>query len=206
MSYPNKLIKTILSLNKLYLRLNVVPNERGEYMSKMTYNKNTYLSSVYKSFLILGMYSENGEGWEQSKTIILNNRNIYILLRVLKRYIDNIYNADIFAIDSGGHIIIHSDVAAQCKELIKLPYSNNSSILLHPTVLRDKDDVEYEGTLLFLNKSENYIELNIDDLECLYHTLKRIDIDLMSQLMVNSILKEDIASTPVVENDRRKLW
>ena len=72
----------------------------------------------------------------------------------------------------------------------------NQRMVIKPAIIYDENEISYEGVVLYINKTANYVELPIDAFEALYYTLKETNIFVYSQLMINyynliSILKKN---------------
>lgn len=142
-----------------------------------------YLSLDIQSFMTLEL--TEGE-WDKSKTIIIDQKNIYQIIKGMKKIIDDIYDRDkgIFAIKKNKETVIYKEQAERSTvKLYNLNY--NQRMVLTPAIVYDENEVSYEGVVMFMNKSENYVEFPIDAFEALYYCLEKADLFVYSQELVN---------------------
>lgn len=200
MSQPDKIVRNIMNTKNLYLRITVM-TENDKWYSRYIGNDNVDTKLIYNRTIVnLGMNAPNRTDWDKSQSVMIHCRNHHVILRQMKRFIDNLYKGEMFSKDSNDKIILYGDVASKTSELIKLPYTDNNMILLRPHVITDSNNITYEGSLMCFNKPDNFVELYIDELEGLYYNLSKIDFFLYSQSLINNLNcnnEEEVAvSTP----------
>lgn len=161
-----------------------------------TYGDKNYLKVDLQSFFTLEIPG-TGADWSKDRSIIVDQKNIYQLIRGLKKTIDDIYDGGVFAADKEGNVVIYKDKQEEfTNRIYNLNY--NQRIVLTPAIIFDETEVSYEGVVMYINKSANAVEMPIDVLESLYYTLKKADLFVYSQLLLNyyvSSLKQDKEQT-----------
>lgn len=171
------------------LRIHVkLINDKGEGRKENFHNIFTtegkgYLQLDLQSFLTLEI--RDGQ-WAPDKSILIDQRNIYQIIKGFEKSLDNIYNGGIFAIDGKtGETISYKDKRVENTVRI-YNLGMNQRVVIEPAVIHDaQDNTNYEGVILYINKTENYVELPIDAFEALYHTIKETNLFVYSQALVN---------------------
>lgn len=149
-----------------------------------TFGSKTYLRVDLQSFVTIEM--TDGE-WSKDKSVLIDQRNMYQVIKGFEKSLENIYNGDVFAVNKEGKTVIHKDSIE--KNTVKIYNMGNSNrLILRPSIIYDNDDMTYEGVVLYINKTENYVELPIDAFEALYFTLKKVDLFVYSQALLNYYL------------------
>ena len=165
---------------KLYQEKN---NKIESYHKEFEFNKIKYLTLNPSAYLSLDINNKEEE-WDKSKSIMITQRNIYQLIKNFKIMLDNMYKDDIFAMNSKGEIIIYSDMVN--KYIIKIyNLGLNQRMIIKPAIVYDENEVSYEGIIMYINNSDNFVELPIDAFESLFYTLSKIDIHTYSQQLLN---------------------
>lgn len=142
---------------------------------------NKYLKIDLQSFLTLEL---NDGQWAKDKSIIIDQKNIFQLIRGFKRVVDGIYNGNIFAMNKNKEIIIYKDQQEKYTEKI-FNLGGNQKIIVRPAIIYDDTDTSYEGVVLHINKYDNFVELPIDAFEALLYTLEKVDLFVYSQQLLN---------------------
>lgn len=168
--------------------------------------QNVYINGNDEGTLALDFQSlitlelKDGE-WEREKTICITQNNIYQLIKGMERVINKFYNEKIFAVKKGtNEIVMYKDKAQECTERI-YNLGMNQRMIIQPSIIYDNNDLSYEGVVMYLNKTANFIELPIDAFESLYYALKQINIFEYSQSLLNyyisSVKNEKVELTQV---------
>ena len=183
-SYPEKITRVLYTYNKLNVKLHVkILSDKNEPLHvEYEYGKKKYVKLDNFAYLTIDMM-EPGE-WNQSKSIMVTQYNIHIIISAINKVIDSIYKSDIYATKSNGNIVFYKDNAVKARQQINV-VAPNGAILIEPTVVYDDNDIGYEGVNLFINKPENMVQLPIHYLEALKYTLEKIDLFHYSQMLLN---------------------
>lgn len=149
------------------------------------YRKETgegYLTLDVQSFLTLEIIDR--EEWDKSKSILIDQRNIFQIINGFDKCLKAIYNERIFDTRENGDIYAYRDMVD--KHTVNLFHLGaNGRMVLRPAVIYDSNEVTYEGVALHINKTANVAELPIDAFEALYYALKQVNLFVYSQLMLN---------------------
>jgi len=165
---------------KLYQEKN---NKLESYHKEFEFNKVKYLTLNPSVYLSLDINNKEEE-WDKSRSIMITQRNIYQLIKNFKTMLTNLYGDEIFAINSKGEIVIYSDMIV--KYTLKIyNLGLNQRMIIKPAIVYDENEVSYEGVIMYINNSDNFIELPIDAFESLFYTLSKIDIYTYSQQLLN---------------------
>jgi len=173
-------------VRNLLLRIHVklVSEKEGRkenFHNIFTIEGNSFLKLDLQSFLTLEL--KKGE-WSKDKVIIIDQRNLYQIIKGFEKCLDGIYNGGVFAVTKNNKIVIYSDMVE--KHTVRIfNIGGNQRLVLKPAIIYDDSDVSYEGVILYINKTENFVELPIDAFESLYHTLTKIDMFVYSQMLLN---------------------
>lgn len=145
-------------------------------------NGSSILQLDLQSFLTLELKDTM---WTKDKTVLLDQRNIYQVIKAFEKIIDSIYNGGLFAVTKSNKTIMYKeDIDKHTQRIYNI--GTHQRMIVHPALIYDEaEDTEYEGVMLYLNKSENFVELPIDAFEALYYTLKQVNMFVYSQLLVN---------------------
>jgi hypothetical protein len=141
---------------------------------------NKYLKLDLQSFLTLEITS--GE-WSPDKSIFINQKNLSQIKRKFKKMLDNIYGEEIFAMNKKNEVFMYADTVEKYTEKI-FNLGGKSNMIVSPAVIYDENEVTYEGVIIYINKSDNYVELPIDTFEALYDVLEKADLFVYSQLLL----------------------
>lgn len=183
-----KLTAVIIRPNKnLLLKVNVNVKEDNNVRSFHTVNTvngNDYLTLDTMPFLTLELKDKEGGGDWKDKAILINQNNIYQIVKGFEKCLENIYNGGVFAVDKQGNSIIFADMVE--KNTVRIfNLGANKRMVIKPAVIFDENETQYEGVILYINKTANFVELTIDALEALYYCLSKIDIFSYAQLLLN---------------------
>lgn len=170
----------VLKMNvKLYSKGRDGKNE--SYHQQYLYNDRTYLTLNPSAFLTLQLVSDE---WSKDKAILINQHSIFSIINAFNRLKHAIYHHGIFAVKENQDIVIYADKAEEHKETIN-HIGNNQFLVAKAAIVYDDNEVSYEGVRLFINNSENTVDLPIDAFEALLYVLTKIDIYEYSQQMLN---------------------
>lgn len=139
-----------------------------------------YLKLDLQSFLTLELSSEF---WSPDKTLLIDQRNIHKLVKGFTMMKKALYTNDIFATNKNNEVVIYKDMAE--RYTVNIQMGRTTGFILKPTIIYDENELSYEGVLLFINKTENYVELSIDAFEALCYAIEKTDIFTYSQSMIN---------------------
>lgn len=179
-----KISRDILNIGrKLIIKMNVsLVNETknciyqyekpgGSKQRGITLTPGSFISFEYKD-----------GNWSKDKSIIINELNLAKVVKGFKNVHKNVYDGDIFAQDKLGKVIIYKEKAHECTEHIRLGTQN---ILLQPAIILDDSGLTYEGVIMYINNTENYVEMPIDWFDGIIRTLDKIDMFMYSQALLN---------------------
>lgn len=190
-----RISRVILQANRhLQLRIHVKlvkdRNGRAEnFHNVANLDKGRYGTLDLQSFLTLDFTDKTSESHWQSKSIMITQRNIFQIVNGFEEMYKAICSNDIFAVNKRGESIIKD--AEKAKESVKRIYNlgNNHRIVLSPAIIFDDETNQtFEGVVLYINKTDNAVELPIDAFEALYYALKQVDIFVYSQSLLNYYL------------------
>lgn len=144
----------------------------------------TYMNLDIQSFLTLE-YRDKNVAWDRSQSIVINQRNLHVIVNDMGKMIKHIYGNDVFKHDAAkGHSVVYAeDIEKYTVRMYNL--TANQRIVLKPAMIMGDSEEMYEGVIMYINNSDNVVELVVDAFESLYNTLKRIDLFLYSQSIVN---------------------
>lgn len=182
---PSKLTRNILFLRELSVRIHVkLHDDNFNYYTEYTYNNKLYAKVDPCVFITLDMSKEK-DNYSHDKNIMITQLNINSVINAFKTVQKNIYEQKIFG-KRDNEIIVYSDMVEKYSFKLLLPRSNNAMVI-RPAVVYDENEISYEGVRLFLNKTENTVDLMIEEFETLIYTLSQIDLFKYSQLLLNYI-------------------
>jgi len=201
---PEKISRVLFSDSNCIVKIHVwLHDNNNEFMHKeFNLNGNIYVSLNPRTCITIEKYSKE---WDKSKNLLLNEVQLQSVINGMKKIIKNIYEKNIFANKPNGEIIIYSDEANKCSEIVRFVNSTNI-LLLKPSVLVDENDVTYEAVTMYINRVENDIQLSIGSFESLYNILSKINLFMYSQLLINyvfSVYSEDDETNVVVHKTNK---
>jgi hypothetical protein len=142
----------------------------------------SYLKIDMQSFLTLELLDQS---WSKDKTIIIDQKNLCHLIKGCKNILNNIYKEDIFAVEKkSNQLIMYSDMVEKYTEKI-YNLGSNQRVLIKPAIITDENETTYEGVMIYINKTDNFVELPIDAFEALVYALEKIDLFVYSQQLIN---------------------
>lgn len=196
---PIKITKTIAQFGKLRIRFHVkFDGGHKEY----DFNEKVYTALAYPSFVSL----ENVDIPDTTMNgVMITERNIFSALTATNKIIKNLCEHDIYATQRG-NLIIYEDEAKKASVTTQL--NGGGALLFKPSIVYDENDVGYEGAILFINNTNNVVNLTIDQLEGLRYCLSKIDFFVYSQLLVNYYISYyDInTNNPVSMSSKQKSY
>lgn len=185
-----KLTRVIIQpVHNLVLKMHVKLTKEKEgriqnFHNEFIYDGSKYLRLDLQSFMTLEIISKNKDDWDKSKSILIDQRNVYQLIKGMEKSIDYIYNGKVFGLSKEGSTIAYSDMMD--KTTVKIyNLGSGQRVIIKPAIIYDENDLTYEGVVFYINKTENYVELPIDAFEALYYSLKEVNLYLYSQALVN---------------------
>jgi hypothetical protein len=184
-----KITRTILQpVRNLHLKIHVkMVNEKDgrkeNFHNLFTMdNGNSILNLDLQSFLTIEL--KDGQ-WAKDKSVLLDQKNIHQVKKAFKKVLDGIYNGGIFAMNKSNKIIMYAEEREKFTQRV-YNIGTHQRMVVQPAIIADESEgTEYEGVILYLNRTEHYIELPIDAFESLYYTLKEINMFVYSQVLVN---------------------
>jgi hypothetical protein len=187
---------------KMHVKLLKENNGRIEnFHNEFGFAGKNYLKLDLQSFMTLEIVDKV---WDKSKSILIDQKNIYQIIKGFEKTIEGIYNGKVFALNRDGKTIIYSDMVE--KNTVKIyNLGNGNRLVVKPAIIYDDSDLTYEGVVLFVNTTDNFVELPIDAFESLYFAIKQTNLFLYSQGLVNYYVSclekgELENNTPVTKN------
>lgn len=189
-SIYKSITRNMFNVNKLVVKLSIrLLNEEeqsamNDYEKKMSDSLSyRFLSLNYFPFIIIDSIDNKGNNWSRDKTIIISNKNFHVIMRGFKKMRDIMYSEDSLFYLSDNKVCMYQLEKRFIVEVFNAGSKNY--LLLHPCIYEDADGLTYEGVRIFINNQSNFIDLPIDDFDCLYDNLKNIDLFLYSQALLN---------------------
>jgi hypothetical protein len=167
---------------KMHVKLLKEKDGRIEnFHNEFNYAGKNYLKLDLQSFMTLEILDKN---WDKDKSILIDQKNIYQIIKGFEKVIDGIYNGKVFALNREGKTVIYSEMAE--KNTVKIyNLGNGNRLVITPAIIYDENDLSYEGVVMHVNKTENFVELPIDAFESLYYAIKQTNLFLYSQGLIN---------------------
>lgn len=167
---------------------------------------NHYISINHFPMVIIECMKKEVKKQGRKKSLIMTSNNQNTIVRAFEAMDKILYRDDVFF--TKDHQLFTYEIT---EELIVKEYGAgaNNYFVMHPTVVNMVgEDRQYEGVRLYLNGMDISVDLAIDEFEAVLHTLKKIDIFLYSQSMINfyMIYKDKIEKPEPVEAKRKKLF
>lgn len=148
-------------------------NSKGKYHS---YDVFSYITLEIKDY---------EAGWDKSKSVLINTRNMFQFITHVNRMIANIYQPDSFYVDP---ITKETKVNLDKYEEYSVNAYNlgqGQYIRMEPSLVYDhSEDTLYEGALFMLNKKDNFFYIPIDWLESMKYNLEKVDFFIYTHLML----------------------
>jgi hypothetical protein len=195
-----------LSLRMHIKLLKEKDGRKENFHNIFSFNNNKYLKLDLQSFLTLEIIEGD---WDKDKTIFIDQKNIYQIIKGFKKMIDSIYDNGIFAVNKRDEIVIYKDMVEKYTQKI-FNIGGNQKMIIKPAIIYDDNEVSYEGVILYINRSEYYAELSIDAFESLYYALSKVDIFAYSQQLLNYYMscvkdqKVELKEVTIAENYKKK--
>lgn len=202
----------IQPVRDLQLRIHVkLLNEKDgrveNFHNVFEYGNNKYGKVDLQSFLTLDYSGGDKSNW-QSKSIMINQKNIFQVITGFEKMRKAILDDDVFAVNAKGESVIYKKENAEKSVQRIYNLGNNNRLVISPAIIFDEEaNKTYEGVILYINKTENYVELPIDAFEALYYALKQVNLFVYSQLLVNYYLASvgaELESKPSTETEVKK--
>jgi len=183
----DKISRTIFQPTKnLILKAHVKLSSEKEdvkenYYTIYNFNGGNYLKINVFPFLTLEI-SDNE--WSRDKTIMITQSNLFQIVKSFKKLLHNIYKGNVFAMNKNQEIIIYKDKVVEYTEKIyNLGY--NQKMIISPAIVYDENDTSYEGVIIYMNTTNNFVTVQIDAFEALVYILEKIDLFVYSQGLLN---------------------
>lgn len=173
---------------KVHVKLTSEKDDVKEnYYSIYNFNGGNYLKINVFPFLTLEITDNE---WSKDKTIMITQSNLFQVVKSFKRLLSNIYNGNVFAINKQEEIVIYKDKVNEYTEKI-FNLGFNQRMIISPAIVYDENDTSYEGVVLYMNITDNFITIPIDCFEALVYTLEKIDLFVYSQELLNFYMNLD---------------
>lgn len=150
-----------------------------------SFKGNNYCKLDLQSFLTLEIKDE--EPWVREKSLIIDQNNLFHILKGLNKSLDYIYKGDVFAMNKDNEVIMFKDKQDKCTVKI-FNLGNTQKLIIKPAVIYDENDISYEGVILYFSKSSIFTELTIDAFESLVFNLKQVNIFIYARLLLSNYL------------------
>ena len=171
---------------RIRLHIELVKNYKGKeeyFHSEFSFNEKEYLKFDLQSFVTL---EYTGGEWSKDKSIMITEKNLFILRKGLKQMVRNCYADDIFVIRNN-ETVLPSDMEE--KYTVKLyDLGMNQRLLLKPTIVSDMDGITYEGVAIYFNNSGNCAAMSITEFEALVDAVDKINLFVYSQQVLSIYL------------------
>lgn len=156
---------------------------------------NHYLSIKHFPMVIIDCTKKELSKAGRKKSLIMTARNQSTIVRAFQEMKEILLRDDVFFIK--GNMLFTYELT---DALIVKEYGagNNNYFVMHPTVINMVgEDRQYEGVRLYFNGMDISVELAVDEFEAVLNVLKKIDIFLYSQALINfyMIYKDKIVKT-----------
>lgn len=200
---PDKITRPILTIKNLAFRLHVVLKKQGKD-GKVESFQNLFTTQEGKTYLTLDIMSFftleiKGGAYSKDKSVLIDQRNIYRVVRSFDKCLKGIYGDEIFGRDKHdkNEVITYTEGVQKFTQFVDL--GNGNRLLIQPAVVYDQDENSLEGVIIFINKTENAVELDWLQFESLYDTLQKADLFTYSQLLVNQVVAS-ATKLEIIEN------
>lgn len=185
----HKITRVIFQPNKTFrlrfhVRLKTEKDGKIEHFHKIFKNENNQEQIIILDPKpSLTMEIMDGEAWDGSKWLWINPFNIGRITRGFKEIIDKLYTQPIYYTDENGELHVYREMVETNTVDIAMKFGQR--LIMKPTVIYDIDEVSYQGVVLYVNKTANYCQLSLDELEAVYHVMTKIDLFAYSQALLN---------------------
>lgn len=155
-------------------------NSTNSYIDRVSLEKMTLL---FKSYLIL---EKKGADWKDKVTIQIDDKYLPKVKKYFKKMckmMEADENKEMYYIENKQ--LHFNQEFSHVKQLIQLKM--NQTILLTPTVVIDFDGIAYEGVRIYLNTTNSFSDIPIDDFYALTEKFEQCDLYLYGLAMVNYI-------------------
>jgi len=173
---PAKITKTILILGKMRLRFHV--KLESDMHAEWEFNDSLYATINPSAFATI----ENTDKTGVESSVMLTQSNIFSAITAVNKIIKNIYEKNIYA-TRNGKLVIYDDEANKHRTMTQL--YGGGALLFRPAIVYDNNETSYEGATMFINNTDNAVNLSIDQLEAFRYALTKIDFYVYAQLLTN---------------------
>lgn len=199
---PEKLTRTILQYPTMILKLHVkLKNDMGMFHNEFSYGHNKYINIIANGYITLEVgKTKDKQDYDPTRSFMIGVGNIGNVVNGLKKVLNNICKHDIFAIQNK-KIIAYDDMVKKYTEQIITPFINQA-LLVKPSVIYDENEISYEGVIIYVNNTNNMIQLSISEFENFVYVLEKIDIFSTSQLLLNYYMMSIICKDKMTNNKK----
>lgn len=177
---PVKITRPVFIYGKLRIRFHLKLSE--DVHREFSFGGKLYSSLNTMGFLTIE-HTEN-QSFEDGNTasIMITDKNIYSVISALSDAIKNLYTYDIYY-KEGGVLRLYEDEVDKYTVARKL--YGGGVLMLRPSIIYDENETSYEGVTLFINSTNNNIDIPLEALEAVRYSLSKVDFFLYSQSMLN---------------------
>lgn len=169
-------------------------------------NVQHYISLNHFPMVIIECARKEFKKYKRKKSLIMTNRNQHIIVKAFEKMKEILYRDDLFYTRDGYLYTYHIDEDMLVKEY---GAGANNNFVLYPTVITmEGEGKQYEGVRMFFNESDISLDLSIDEFESALNVLKKIDIFVYSQALLNFYMtyKDKIEKETVKPAKRKNLF
>ena len=184
--------RTLLNMYGFHLSITVLlPTDRNAITQVFHNNRNEPIQDIslymtYPAFLTLQLPSEYGKGFDKEKRLIINAQFQLAFIEALEKFIEIFKRDDVFYL-SGGKLCMYQ-LKPEHIITVKL---KDSYVEFRPSIVEYMNMV-YEGGEITLNHIGNSGQLTYQELKLLHFYLKKADLFMYSQLLLNYMGKSNL--------------
>lgn len=173
----------IMSINKLDVAIWIPLNSSADtpYGKPLTELRNESLRIYLNPYLILNI---KGKGMNNRRcSVMFSVKTLPKFIKALKK-LKKLFKEDIYYYTNNRLEIFELTE----KHVVRVQdVGENNTVFMFPTIVTDSDLQRYEGACVCFNEENIRVDLSIDELNSLYHMVKRIDLIGYSQLILNYV-------------------
>lgn len=175
---PVKISQQLFTYSKFRIRFHVkIDNDSHK---EYDFNNKVYTHINYQSYITMEILTDNNVN-DMSNSMMITERNMFAIVNFLNKSINHIYKDDLYAMKNK-KLIMYNDIAKNCREVVQTP---TGTLMSKPTIIYDENEMAYEGISLFINNTNNMIDIPIDSLEAIRYTILKVDFILYANSIVN---------------------
>lgn len=204
------------SIAKMRISFNLIMQNDDEVAIKSAYKKdgiqkliskfqmygNDYLRINPAPYISLDISKagDKSDSWNSGNTVNLNRMGLFILKQELKQIISNMYKEKNLYFIMNGKLMLNNELARNLAKNIRFP--NNNAIRVEYGVISDTDnpDVVYEGVILHLNRTGNFVQMTNRELEFFYHEICSYNMVQLSFFLILTDLLTKKEDNEKIEN------